>query len=204
MSELISLKIIVVGNGTVGKSSLSQRFAKGNFTSEYKKTLGVDFLSTKRNIMDNEIEFLIWDTAGQEYYDSITRRYYKGANAAIIVFAVDNLESFNSVEKWKDKITSECGKIPIYLVMNKIDLENHIVKQNDLEKKSQQIKVPYYTISVKENKNVEILFQNLAQDVIKSGSYKKDNTENDINNNNLIIDISEEDNKKKIVKKKFC
>lgn len=204
MSELISLKIIVVGNGTVGKSSLSQRFAKGNFTSEYKKTLGVDFLSTKRNIMDNEIEFLIWDTAGQEYYDSITRRYYKGANAAIIVFAVDNLESFNSVEKWKDKITSECGKIPIYLVMNKIDLENHIVKQSDLEKKSQQIKVPYYTISVKENKNVEILFQNLAQDVIKSGSYKKDNTENDINNNNLIIDISEEDNKKKIVKKKFC
>lgn len=204
MSELISLKIIVVGNGTVGKSSLSQRFAKGSFTTEYKKTLGVDFLSTKRNIMDNEIEFLIWDTAGQEYYDSITRRYYKGANAAIIVFAVDNLESFNSVEKWKDKITSECGKIPIYLVMNKIDLENHIVKQSDLEKKSQQIKIPYYSISVKENKNVEMLFQNLAQDVIKSGSYKKDNTENDLNNNNLIIDISEEDNKKKIVKKKFC
>lgn len=204
MSELISIKVIVVGNGTVGKSSLTQRFAKGSFTNEYKKTLGVDFLSTKRNIMDKEIEFLIWDTAGQEYYDSITRRYYKGANAAIIVFAVDNSDSFNSVEKWKDKVVAECGKIPMYLVMNKVDLENHLIKQSDLEKKSNQLKIPHYSISVKENKNVENLFTNLSQDVIKSISLKKDLNEYDINKNNLIIDISDEDNKKKFVKKKFC
>ncbi len=71
----VSLKVIVVGNGQVGKTSMITRFAKGIFTNEYKKTLAVDFLERKMVVepAGEEVTFLLWDTAGQEEYDAITR-----------------------------------------------------------------------------------------------------------------------------------
>jgi len=76
----LSMKIIVLGNGTVGKTSLVQRFAKNYFKEEYKKTLGVDFLIKKIYVkqIDRECEFLIYDCAGQKEFDSVTSKYYKG------------------------------------------------------------------------------------------------------------------------------
>lgn len=74
------LKVIVVGNGSVGKTSLIHRFAEGSFTDDYKRTLGVDFLTKTvyERSVNAAIHYEIWDTAGQEYFDSITRRYYRG------------------------------------------------------------------------------------------------------------------------------
>ena len=70
--------------------------------------MGVDFLIKKKYIksIDKEVEFMIWDTAGQECYDAITTRYYKGASGALIVFSVTDKDSFNSVKKWRDKKSS--------------------------------------------------------------------------------------------------
>ena len=68
-----ALKVIVVGNEQVGKTSMITRFAKGVFTDSYKKTLAVDFLEKRMVVSNEEITFLLWDTAGQEEYDSITR-----------------------------------------------------------------------------------------------------------------------------------
>jgi Ras-related protein Rab-23 len=178
MSEVLSLKIIVVGNGTVGKSSLAQRFAKGNFTDEYKKTLGVDFLMKKREISNTNIEFLIWDTAGQEYYDSITRRYYKGANGAVLVFSVDNRESFNSIPKWKDKIIAECGRIPMVLVKNKIDIQTHEVSSEEASLLSEKLRINLLNVSVKDNICVNNVFDHLAMKVLAQ------NKENEIIENN--------------------
>lgn len=69
------MKVIVVGNGQVGKTSMITRFAKGVFTDSYKKTLAVDFLEKRMIVepMNEEVTFLLWDTAGQEEYDAITR-----------------------------------------------------------------------------------------------------------------------------------
>ena len=124
-----TMKIIVVGNGKVGKTTLTIKYVKGKFTSDYKKTLGVDFLNIKRYIknIEKEIEFYIWDTAGQDYYNSITKRYYKGADAALIVFAINDKDSFDNIISWYDKIYQECDNIPIILVMSKIDLKHEAV-----------------------------------------------------------------------------
>lgn len=168
MAEILSIKIIVVGDGTVGKSSLSQRFSKGSFTSEYKKTLGVDFLTKRKEINNKEVEFLIWDTAGQEYYDSITKRYYKGANAAIIVFSVENKESFESISRWKEKISSECGRIPIVLVMNKIDLDKPVISVEEANKAAKYLNLVMFQSSVKENLNIQQIFDYLAIEAIKN------------------------------------
>ena len=79
----IIMKVIVVGDGRIGKTNLITRFAAKKFTTEYKKTLGVDFLQATSFIKGHgeEVQFYIWDTAGQEEYDALTRKYYDGAHA---------------------------------------------------------------------------------------------------------------------------
>eukprot|EP00916_Digyalum_oweni_P027284 GHVL01044725.1.p3 GENE.GHVL01044725.1~~GHVL01044725.1.p3 ORF type:complete len:110 (+),score=25.21 GHVL01044725.1:312-641(+) len=96
-----TLKVIVVGNGQVGKTSMITRFAKNSFTNEYKKTLAVDFLEKKifLNDIGEDVIFHVWDTAGQEEYDSITRGYFKGAGAAIIAFSTVDRDSFDALDK---------------------------------------------------------------------------------------------------------
>ena len=167
-----SMKIIVVGNGVVGKTSLTQRFAKNIFTNEYKKTLGVDFLMKKAYIksIDKEVEFMIWDTAGQEYYDAITRRYYKGASGALVVFSATDKASFENVKKWRDKVKAECDDIPIILVMNKIDLiDQAVINEKQALELAEELKLNLYKVSVKENLMVKEVFENLVIEFFKRG-----------------------------------
>ncbi|PHJ22123.1 small rab-related gtpase [Cystoisospora suis] len=125
-----SLKVIVVGNGTVGKSSLITRFANRTYTSGYKKTLAVDFVEKGAQIKtkdgEEELTFLLWDTAGQEEYNSVTRAYYRGAGAAVIVFSTTDRASFDAVANWHRKILEECDGVIIVLVQNKIDLMDQV------------------------------------------------------------------------------
>jgi len=189
MEEFLSIKLIIVGDGTVGKSSLTQRFCKGTFTSEYKKTLGVDFLTKRRNINNTEVEYLIWDTAGQEYYDSITKRYYKGSHAAIIVFSVENIKSFQNISKWKEKIVTECGKIPLILVMNKVDLPEHLISSEEAEEIAKELRLSFFTASVKENTNINNIFEDIAIKIIQNLKLNKENINNE-------LAINEEENQK--------
>ena len=90
MDEMeIILKVIVVGNGRVGKTSMITRFAKNSYSDEYKKTLGVDFLEKEMFVKSEgeTVNFHIWDTAGQEEYDSLTKKYYRGARVCILAFS---------------------------------------------------------------------------------------------------------------------
>lgn len=167
-----SMKIIVVGNGVVGKTSMTQRFAKNIFTNEYKKTLGVDFLMKKKYIkpIDKEVEFMIWDTAGQEYYDAITRRYYKGASGALIVFSATDKDSFDSVKKWYEKVRAECDEIPMVLVMNKVDLINDaVITEKQAIELSKSLKLKLFKTSVKDNMMINEVFETLAIDFFSKG-----------------------------------
>lgn len=173
----IRLKVIVLGNGSVGKSSLSLRFAKEIFSEEYKKTLGVDFLQKKKFVksIGKEVEFNIWDTAGQEYYDAITRRYYKGAQIALLVFSVTDRESFLSMKKWKDKIIDEIGKqIPMYLIMNKIDVpqEQKVVTDEEAVNLAAGIEMCLFRVSVKNNLKIDDIFEMGASDFYNKGMNK--------------------------------
>ena len=160
-----SMKIIVVGNGKVGKTTLTIKYVKGKFTTEYKKTLGVDFLNIKKYIknIEKEIEFYIWDTAGQDYYNSITKRYYKGADAALIVFAINDKDSFDNIISWYDKIYQECDNIPIILVMSKIDLKHEaVVSDIEAENLAKKLNIDFMKVSSKDNIMVNEVFEKLA------------------------------------------
>jgi len=159
------LKVLVVGNGGVGKTSMIRRFAKGIYTDEYKKTIGVDFLEKALFVdsLQEEVRFMLWDTAGQEEFDAITRTYYRGAGAAVIAFSTTDRASFEAVEMWRNKIESECGDIAMALVQNKVDLLDRAVAQPDeVEGVARKLGLKLYRTCVKENINVTEVFVYLA------------------------------------------
>jgi len=167
-----TIKVIVVGNGQVGKTSMITRFARGIFTNDYKKTLAVDFLEKKLFLteVNEEVTYLLWDTAGQEEYDSITRTYYKGAGAAVIAFSTTDRDSFDVVEKWYNKVMQECGNIVTVLVQNKVDLIEEAVMTNDeVESLARRLQLKLYRTCVKDNLNVVEVFQHMGIEFVNRG-----------------------------------
>ncbi|KAK3873647.1 hypothetical protein Pcinc_021353 [Petrolisthes cinctipes] len=148
-----------------------QRYCKGTFTKDYKKTIGVDFLERQIDTSGEEVRLMLWDTAGQEEFDAITKAYYRGAQACVVAFSTTdrdsfnavNRDSFNAVSKWKKKIEDECGSIPMVLVQNKIDLiDQATVKPDEVESLARELRMRLYRTSVKEDLNVEQVFNFLV------------------------------------------
>ncbi|XP_015177202.1 PREDICTED: ras-related protein Rab-23-like [Polistes dominula] len=100
----LSLKVVIVGNGAVGKSSMIQRFCKGTYTRDYKKTIGVDFLEREIEIDGEDVRLMLWDTAGQEEFDAITAAYYRGAHACVLAYSATDRNSFDAIPSWKLKV----------------------------------------------------------------------------------------------------
>ncbi|CAH8504211.1 unnamed protein product [Schistosoma turkestanicum] len=119
-------KVILVGDSGVGKSSFSYRFCDGIFYPQLRATLGVDF-RTKNIQMNNALYTIqLWDTAGQETYRCIVRSYFRKIDGVVLMYAVDQPETFANIKYWMEMIkesTSEVN-VPILLVGNKIDLRN--------------------------------------------------------------------------------
>jgi len=155
------MKVVVVGDGGVGKSSLIQRFCKGTFTGNYKKTIGVDFLERHIRAGGEDVRLMVWDTAGQEEFDTITRAYYRGAKAAIVVFSTTDRQSCSNVSRWKKKLQAECEDVEIVLVRNKVDLRTE-VEMNEVDELAEELSLKVFHTSVKNDKNVEQVFTHLA------------------------------------------
>jgi len=125
--ERIAFKVIVVGESQVGKTCLINRYLVGEFTSNFKSTVGVDFGLKVLERDGKKMVIQLWDIAGQERFINMTRVYYVQAKGGFVVYDVTNPLTKESAIKWKididQKCTNENGKhIPVYLLVNKIDL----------------------------------------------------------------------------------
>ncbi|ROJ36049.1 ras-related protein Rab-23 [Chanodichthys erythropterus] len=159
----VAIKVVVVGNGAVGKSSMIQRYCKGIFTKDYKKTIGVDFLERQIIVNGEDVRLMLWDTAGQEEFDAITKAYYRGAQACVLVFSTTDRDSFEAISSWREKVEMEVGDIPTVLVQNKIDLlDDTVIKNEEAEGLAKRLKLRFYRTSVKEDLNVNEVFKYLA------------------------------------------
>jgi len=117
-------RYIIVGDMGVGKSCLLLQFTENKFKQQHELTIGVEFGGKIIDIDNKKIKIQIWDTAGQEAFQSITRSYYKGAIGALLVYDITRKESFSHIVKWLEVVKSYSGKkICIILIGNKIDLE---------------------------------------------------------------------------------
>eukprot|EP00047_Mylnosiga_fluctuans_P003512 m.229505 g.229505 ORF g.229505 m.229505 type:complete len:227 (-) comp11916_c0_seq1:86-766(-) len=170
-----SVKVLIVGNGAVGKSSMIQRYCKGIFTNEYRKTIGVDFLDKKIKIDNYDLRMMIWDTAGQDEFTSITKAYYRDAEACVVAFSTTDRASFEAVENWIKKVEEEVGSIPMILIQNKIDLvDKAVVTPEEAKALAEKVKLKFVCTSVQENYNVDQVFQYLGQEYIKRLKERED------------------------------
>lgn len=96
----MSVKVLMLGDAGVGKTSLTSRFADGSFITQYISTIGVDFKTKMIKLEDKKIKYQVWDTAGQERFRSIAKAYYRGVQGILLAFSVTDRQSFENIEEW--------------------------------------------------------------------------------------------------------
>jgi len=154
-------KIIVIGNAGVGKSCLSLKATTGNFEETYITTVAFDFFNFTTKINNKLVKLQIWDTCGQEYYIKYVQNFFKNAGLAIIVYAINDRQSFNDIEEWVNQIKFNASPdTKLILVGNKKDLENERkVTYEEGEKLSKDFNFfCFFESSAKEGINAEEIF----------------------------------------------
>ena len=157
-------KIVVLGDGGVGKTTLILRYTEKRFRENYIPTIGVQWTIKEIERDGNHIKLLLWDLAGQAHFKSVRRGFYEGSNAAIIVFDVTDLESLNHVGDWLQELQNNCGEIPCFLLGNKIDLAEARKVTQDMVK---GYKMAYFETSAKTGENVLELFNSVITSLQK-------------------------------------
>ena len=168
-------KLIVVGDGAVGKTALSVRFDQGTFEQSYKMTIGADFFVKVVQVKDKKgethrIKMQIWDTAGQERFGAIRPLYYRGAAAGLVVFDVTNRKSFSNLEKkWFTEVYQSCGHIPLILLGNKTDLEDlRVISSEEGRALSAARKLQFFETSAKTGQNVDGAFLSIGEILLET------------------------------------
>jgi len=163
------LKVILLGDSGVGKSSIMNQYVHEKFTAEYKATIGADFLTKHLIIDDKPITMQIWDTAGQERFQSLGVAFYRGADCCALVFDVNDEKTFENVNSWKEEFLLKAGieepqTFPFVLLGNKIDVENArvISKKRAIKFCEENGNIQYFETSAKEGIGVSNAFMHLA------------------------------------------
>ncbi|KAJ6941642.1 ras-related protein RABA5e [Populus alba x Populus x berolinensis] len=181
-------KIVVIGDSAVGKSNLLSRFARNEFDSNSKATIGVEFQTQVVDIDGKEIKAQIWDTAGQERFRAVTSAYYRGAVGALIVYDITRRTSFDSVKRWLDELGTHCDTaIARMLVGNKCDLDSiREVSRDEGKSLAEEESLFFMETSALDSTNVEAAFEvvireiynNMSRKILNSDSYKTELTAN--------------------------
>jgi len=163
--ETFQYKIVLLGESGVGKSNLVLQFVKGQFHEGKESTIGAAFLSHSLDLEDRIVKFEIWDTAGQERYHSLAPMYYRGAQAAVVVYDITDEASFEKAKNWiKELLRQASPNILIVLAGNKCDLADSArrVQQADVAAYADEAKIHFMETSAKTAQNVQPLFALVA------------------------------------------
>jgi len=159
----------------VGKTSLMNQFVNRRFSTQYKATIGADFL-TKEIVVDGRpVTLQIWDTAGQERFQSLGVAFYRGADCCILVFDVNNAKSFDGLDAWRDEFLVQASPrdpdhFPFVVLGNKIDLEEskRMVSQKRAVNWCQQKGgIQFFETSAKDAYNVDRAFETIARNALQ-------------------------------------
>ena len=203
-SSIDTYKIVVLGDISVGKTSILSRFRYGIFEPEYMPTLGIDFFSQNLFYEDKTIRLILWDTAGEERFRSLIPSYLKNADCIIIVFDITNKDSFNSLNKWLTDSKNNASEGTIYIICgNKSDLkEKRTVNENEIDEYIKKNELIYVECSAKNGEGIKDLFNTVAKNLGEVNFAKSDYAVNiDLNNVNEVK--TEQRKSNYIIKKNF-
>jgi Ras-related protein Rab-11A len=180
--QIIDIKLILLGDISVGKSSILGRYIDNSFTEDYQCTLQVE---TKSKIIDidlnTSVKMNIWDTVGQEKFRHLTKQYFRNCHGAIIVFDLTRKDSFDGVQKWIDELNDFNSNIPILIVGNKSDLIKEREVNEDAIENFVRNKYLYYDVSAKNGSNVSLAFDKIRKEIIEDIKRNEKKEENELN-----------------------
>ncbi|XP_037822708.1 ras-related protein Rab-18 [Lucilia sericata] len=179
-----AIKLLVIGESGVGKSSLIRRFVENKFDENHDVTIGMDFKSKVMNIDGVDYKLALWDTAGAERFRSLTPSFYRKALGAILVYDITNRESLVKLEAWFTELEnySDNPNIATIVVGNKIDNERVISREEGL-KFARKHRSLFLETSAKHDKFVADVFRDIVEKIVSSDHYESLNNGNTVNVN---------------------
>ena len=195
-------KILILGDSFVGKTNMLKRFLHGEFDTNTKETVGVEFGSKNFILGENEsiVKAQIWDTAGQERYRSVTKAYYKGAKGALLVYDITRKSTFENIDNWLIDLRTNADKdILILLIGNKSDLsDKREISEEEARTKAEQYNIAFLETSAKSGDNIDKAFTQLIEQVYNANmSMLQSNIEIEENNGDGVNLVNKDDTKKK-------
>lgn len=172
----VLLKVIILGDSGVGKTCLMNQYVNKKFTNQYKATIGADFLTKEVMIDDKQVTMQIWDTAGQEKFQSLGVAFYRGADCCVLVYDMTAPKTFESMDSWRDEFLVQANpadpdNFPFVVIGNKADLEAQGKRKVPGEKAKTWCKskndIPYHETSAATAQNVDAAFQEIARRALK-------------------------------------
>lgn len=174
-------KIITIGDGGVGKTSIVRRYLGWEFQERYLPTIGANFYTKEAEYDINgenlNVEWTVWDISGQPAFEEVRDKYYLGARGALVVFDISRKKTADNISNWINELYDKTGnKQPFVLLGNKVDLRDTEREEVPLEKgeemakelsEKHDIEIPYFETSAKTKKNLEKAFKNLAIKISK-------------------------------------
>ena len=171
----VFLKLISVGNSEVGKSCLIKRYCEGRFVKRYISTIGIDYGVKKLEILDQKVCVNFFDLSGNDDYKSIRTDFYKDASGCIMVFDVDNRDSYVSLVHWEEEMKrygADMSRIKIAVCGNKCEVKSREVKESEASRWAKQRGWDYFETSAAEGKNVSESMEAIFTNCIKQ--FKED------------------------------
>jgi len=168
-AEQLPFKLLLIGDSSVGKSSLLLRFCDNTFQEGTINLTNVDFKTKNVTIEGKTVQLQVWDTAGQERFRTITSSFYRGAHGIIVVYDISDQVTFNNVKLWMQEIQRYAsGNVCRMLVGNKIDLaDNRVVEYNAAKEYADGLSIPFAETSSKSGQEVDKVFEKLALEIMR-------------------------------------
>ena len=205
----LSFKIIVIGDSGVGKSCLTTKAVKNNFEEYYQATVGFEFLTFNLKLNDNVIKLQIWDTCGQEIYRSLISNFYRNSALAIMLYSIDNKDSFLHTENWLSELKNQANpEVRIFLIGNKADLEgNRVISKEEGENFKVKNNLDFFAeTSARTGYNARNILVGAAKCLYKDYLALRENNEKKGIKNNIDDNLGKKlnDNSDKIIIKGGC
>ena len=170
---VVKRKVVLLGDGAVGKTSLISRFVLNKFDEKYIMTIGVRVSKKKIEIVKDgkrdEVDLIIWDVLGQSGFDRVKKLSLQGTQAALLVCDLTRRETLKNLEEyWYNLIKKSIGNVPVIVLANKKDLPNWEFDEGDVKKVAERLKSPYFLTSAKTGEFVNESFRMIAEMSVSS------------------------------------
>ncbi|XP_041968159.1 ras-related protein Rab-18 [Aricia agestis] len=169
MDYVTTLKILVIGESGVGKSSIILAFTTGDYNSSFPATIGVDYKCKVMDVNGLKVKLGIWDTAGQERYRTLTNSFYRDAHGAILVYDVSEPKTLHKLNEWVEELQVYSTKknIVCLVVGNKIDKERAVSREAG-QAFAQKHRMLFIESSAKTQEGINLAFEELVQKIIET------------------------------------